>query len=102
MPGRAAGLRASASAEAAVAFACPRPQTALAMAIAKPEVIATQLGPAAAAGSPCASTGTAKHITASIRKTKLMVFRICVAPLFYELPQWVVDLILVQRPSRCG
>src|SRR5512142_2084316 len=78
MPGRAAGLRARPSAAAAVALACPRPHTAEAMAIAKPEVIATQLVPAGAA--PWAKTGTARHMKASAMKTRLRVLRIGVSP----------------------
>src|SRR5512146_2207985 len=98
MPGRAAGLRARPSAAAAVAFAWPRPQTAEAIAIAKPEVMATQLV-AEAAAPPWAKTGTAKHIMAIAIKTKLSVLRIVVFS-FRNCRQWVVDVILVQTPSR--
>jgi hypothetical protein len=65
--------------------------------MAKPEVIATQFGPAEAE-VPWANTGAAKHKTAIAIKTKLRVLRIVFAP--YELPQLVVDVILVQTPSH--
>ena len=43
MCGRAPGLRARPSHAAAATFDCENPQTAAAIAIAKPEVMATQL-----------------------------------------------------------
>jgi hypothetical protein len=54
-------LRAKPSAAAAVAFACANPQTADAIAMEKPEVIATQFVPEPA--PPCAKAGTANDRT---------------------------------------
>src|ERR1700704_6535170 len=59
MPGRAAGFRAKPSAAAAVALACASPQTADAIAMENPAVMATQLVPPAIS-PPCANMGTAK------------------------------------------
>src|SRR6516225_8182940 len=59
MPGRAAGLRASPSAAAAVALAWARPQTAEAIAMANPEVMATQL--TVDTSPPWANAGIARH-----------------------------------------
>src|SRR5512143_2130744 len=70
----APGLRAMASAAPATAFACPRPQRPLAMAMEKPEEMATQL--VAGAGVPpwvWAKIGMAKHRIASARKNVLRV-----------------------------
>src|SRR5581483_2843858 len=55
----APGFRAMPSAAAATALACARPHTAEAMAIEKPEVIATQFVPPPA--GPCANIGLAKN-----------------------------------------
>jgi hypothetical protein len=52
-----------------VALACANPHTADAIAMAKPDVIATQFGPAAAVSAPpCANAGIAKHITDTAMK----------------------------------
>jgi hypothetical protein len=67
--------------------------------MAKPEVMATQLVAAAAAGSPWAYTGMAKHINAMTRNIHIIVLRIGIAPSMNRR-QWVVDVILVQTPSR--
>src|SRR5512140_1926884 len=89
MPGRAPGLRASDSVAEAVALACPSPQRPEAIAMAKPEVMATQLVPEA--GSPWANTGTATHMKARAMNTKLIVLRIVF--LLYKCRQWVVGAI---------
>jgi hypothetical protein len=97
MPGRAAGLRARPSAAAAVAFACANPQTADAIAMENPAVIATQLVPPVAA-PPCANTGTAKATNDNAINTLLNSFILFFS--LHELPQEVVDVILVQTPSH--
>jgi hypothetical protein len=56
-------LRAKPSAAAAVALACANPQTADAIAIENPAVIATQL--VGSAAPPWANAGIAKHIADS-------------------------------------
>src|SRR5438105_11843290 len=98
MPGRADGFRANPSAAAAVARACANPQTADAIAIEKPAVIATQFGPAAAV-PPWANAGTAKNNAAKVMNT-YFIARNIVALLLRNRRQWVVDVILVQTPSR--
>src|ERR1700704_223269 len=82
MPGRAAGLRAKASAAAAVAFPWASPQMADAMAMENPAAIATQF--TAFAASPWANAGTAKH-NPDITMNKLLNLRIGVSPRGYEL-----------------
>src|SRR5215831_8416960 len=89
MPGRAPGLRASDSVAEAVALPCPSAHRPDAMAIAKPEVIATQLVPAAAS-PPWANTGMAKHMKAITMNTMLSVLRIVF--LLYDRRQWVVGV----------
>jgi hypothetical protein len=83
-----------------VALAWPRPQTADAIAMANPAVIATQLVPAAA--PPCANAGTAKHMADIAINKQLSLRSMVFSPRAINLPQWVVDVILVQTPSRCG
>src|SRR5271167_301129 len=70
--GRAPGLRARPSQAAAVALDWAYPQPAEAMAIAKPEVMATQLvaDPAPPAG-PCANAGTANSRAAKPIKNSM-------------------------------
>src|SRR5947209_13625990 len=89
MPGRAAGLRAMASAAAAVAFPWARPQTAEAMAMEKPPAMATQL--TAELPPPCANAGMAKHRADSTINSLLRLP--IVFPLFVmNGRQWVVDV----------
>src|SRR5437660_6986186 len=96
MPGRAAGFRASDSVAAAVAFACPSPQIAEAMAMANPAVIATHL--LSLADSAWAYKGVASNIPDSAMNS-VRNFCIVFLPLM-NCCQWVVDVILVQTPSR--
>src|SRR5882724_1257514 len=78
---------------------CPSAARATASAMAKPEVIATQFVEAAAAGSPpWAKAGTANSDTAARIRNKNASFRITFLLIKYR--QWVVDVILVQTPSR--
>src|SRR5580700_9171796 len=98
MPARAAGLRARPSAAAAVALAWAKPQTAEAIAMENPAVMATQLT-ALAASPPCAKTGTARNIQASAMNRQLSL-RIVFLLVSMNCRQWVVDVILVQTPSR--
>src|SRR5579862_7498808 len=64
MPGRAAGLRANDSVAEATALPCARPQTAEAIAIEKPAVMAIQL--VSPGAPPCAKAGMAKHRADSV------------------------------------
>src|SRR6516165_1285944 len=76
MAGRAPGLRARPSQAAAVALDCAYPQPAEAIAIAKPEVMATQLvvEPAPPAG-PWPNAGTANsRVAKPIRNSMILCF----------------------------
>src|ERR1700722_12254291 len=72
MPGRAAGLRASPSAAAAVALPCARAQIPEANAIENPAAIATQLTDPLDA-PPCAKGGTADDSADSTMNSLLNV-----------------------------
>src|ERR1035441_4508825 len=84
MPARAAGLRPSASHAEDAARPWPCAANPAAIAMAKPEVIATQFVPPAAPPLVCANAGTAKIRHSNINKTNIIIFRICSSP--YELP----------------
>src|SRR5882724_2232930 len=99
MPGRAAGLRAMPSQAAEATRPCPKAARATASAMAKPEVMATQLVEEAAASPPWAKAGVANSDTAARVKNKNASFRIYFF-LLIKYRQWVVDIILVQTPSR--
>ena len=64
----------------------------------KPEAIATQLVVGAAAAPPCAYAGMVIIIMASSENIPIDSFRIVF--LLMKCCQWVVDVILVQTPSR--
>src|ERR1700737_4821904 len=98
MPGRAAGFRASDSVAEAVAFACPSPQTAEAMAMAKPEVIATQLVPPVV--PPWAYRGAARNIAVSAINRELN-FRIVILLLSIAASRWLTSSSC-RRPHACG
>src|SRR5258708_25167346 len=99
MPGRAAGLRAMAAQAAEATRPCHSAAKATASAMAKPEVMATQLvEEAAAASPPWAKAGVANIATAVRIRNKNANFLITFLLIKYR--QWVVDVILVQTPSR--
>src|SRR5579863_7099386 len=100
MPGLAAGLRASPSQAAEATRPWPRAAKAAANAIAKPEVMATQLVPPEAAASlPCAKAGIANSDTTTRVRIRNTTFRILLC-LLKKFHQEVVDVILEQTPSR--
>src|SRR5208282_666130 len=94
MPARAAGLRPSAShaADAVRPWACAASPDA--RAIAKPEVITTQLVVLDPPAPVCANAGTARKENIIITNSNITIFRICFS--LYELPQWVVDVVLME------
>jgi hypothetical protein len=63
-----------------------------------PAVIATQFTPPPAASPPCANAGTAKLSTDNAMN-RLLSLRMLLSP-HMNCRQWVVDVILVQTPSR--
>ena len=70
------------------------------MAIAKPEVIATQLVEPAPPAPVCANAGTASTENIIITNNNITIFRIVVSP-YMNCPQWVVDAVLSEpAPSR--
>src|SRR5437588_4731215 len=89
MPGRAEGLRARPSAAAAVALACAIPQTAEAIAMAKPEVMATQL--TVEAWPACANAGTARHSADGIMNTLLSLRIECVSSYQIAASGWLTS-----------
>src|SRR5271157_2576393 len=102
MPARAAGFRPSASQAADAAFPWPCAASPDAMAIANPEVIATQFVPPAAPAPVCANTGTARKENIIITNSTIKIFRI-LFPLEYESPQEVVDAVpICRRPHAEG
>ncbi len=76
MPVRAAGLRPSASQAADAARPWPCAANPAAMAIAKPEVIATQLVEPAAPAPVWANAGTARTENMIITNNNITIFRI--------------------------
>src|SRR5436190_13969300 len=96
MAAEAPGLRAIASAEAATALACARPQRPEAIAMAKPDVMATHFL-ASSAPLVCANIGLANTNRASAIRYVLIFTR--VAPLINS-PQEVVPVILLQPGSH--
>src|SRR5688572_12040827 len=96
--GAAPGLRARPSHAADMAFPCARPQTDDAIAIAKPDVIATQLTLEGAVVLVCAKTGVANSRTANVSRTPADSFFID-ALLRNATWRWLPD-ILLQPASR--
>jgi hypothetical protein len=62
------------------------------MAIAKPEVITTQLVEPGAPAPVCANAGTARTENIIITNNNITIFRILF--LLMNCPQWVVDAVL--------
>src|SRR5579863_4713956 len=98
MPGRAAGFRAKPSAAAAVALPWASAQMPDANAMENPAAMATQLTPPVAS-PPCANAGTAK-LNNDSTMNRLLNLRIVFFLVTMKYRQWVVDVILVQTPSR--
>src|SRR5579862_4243548 len=88
MPGRAAGLRASPSAAAAVALPCARAQMPDAKAIENPAAIATQLTSLDA--PPCANAGTANESADSTMNSLLNV-RMCFSSYEIAARRWLTS-----------
>src|SRR2546429_461072 len=96
MPGRAAGLRAKDSVAEATALPWAKPQTAEAIAMENPAVMAIQwVSPPPA--SPCANAGMAKHRAERVMNKYFRV-RMVVFLLVSIFRQWVVDAIPCRRP----
>src|ERR1700722_15727700 len=96
MPGRAAGLRARDSVAAATALPWAKPQTAEAIAIENPAVMAIQcVSPVPA--PTCAKAGMAKHRADNVMNRRLNL-RIFYFLLVSNCRQWVVDAIPCRRP----
>src|SRR5215831_6574335 len=94
IPGRAAGLRASDSVAEATALPWASPQTAEAIAMENPAVMATQL--VSAVPPPCAKAGMAKQRAERAMKIRLSVRMVLL--LLSICRQEVVDAVPCRRP----
>src|SRR5262245_38857271 len=88
MPGRAPGLRAMPSQAAAPTLPWPRAASPAAIAMPKPEAMATQLVAGAEAVLPCAYAGMVIMVMASSANITIITFRIVF--LLRNRRQWVV------------
>src|SRR5574337_850312 len=103
MPARAAGLRPRASQAAEAVRPWPCAASPEAMAMAKPEVMAIQLGEeAGVAPPPCASAGIANIEQINSRNSNITIFRILLFSLGIAASGWLTPCSLSRRPHAEG